>query len=158
MGSVASDDRLRQLSGDRRMGQLRDSGDKNNASEITRMVRECDRFGKNALENGWQQFEALVSPPEPSAVRGKSDIVGAIAPVIRLLEPHQIEQTRRHAAGVLGEPGVGNPEAIDALTQLLHTAREEETRWQAALSLGKISPGHPQAGIRKARYLDLGMS
>jgi hypothetical protein len=147
------------------MGKIDTVAAKTTPVKLREWLENVVELGKNTLEDGWEQFEALISPPEPSAVRGKSNVVGmvnegmpeAIAPVIRLLEPHQIEQTRRHAAGVLGELGVGNPEAIDALTQLLHTAREEETRWQAALSLGKISPGHPQAGIRKARYLDFGM-
>ncbi|MCT7979655.1 DUF1822 family protein [Laspinema olomoucense] len=155
--ALLTDDRLRQQLCDRRMGQLETVAAKTTPVKLREWLENVLELGKNTLEDGWQQFEALVSPPEPSAVRGKGDVVGAIAPVIRLLEPHQIEQTRRHAAGVLGELGVGNPEAIDALIQLLHTARDEETRWQAALSLGKVSPGHPQAGIRKARYLDFGM-
>ncbi|MCT7997208.1 DUF1822 family protein [Laspinema olomoucense] len=155
--ALLTDDRLRQQLCDRRMEKLKTVTAKTTAVKLQQWLENVFELGKNALENGWQQFEALVSPPKPRAARGKGDVVGAIAPVIRLLEPHQIEQTRRHAAGVLGELGVGNPEVIDALTQLLHTARDEETRRQAALSLGKISPGHPQAGIRKARYLDFGM-
>ncbi|MCT7964092.1 DUF1822 family protein [Laspinema sp. D1] len=163
--ALLTDERLRQQLCDRRIGKLETVSVKTTPVKLREWLENVLELGKNALEDGWQQFEALIPPPEPSAVRGKSDVMGvaseampeAIAPVIRLLEPHQIEQTRRHAAGVLGELGVGNPEAINALTQLLHTARDEETRWQAALSLGKISPGHPQAGIRKARYLDFGM-
>ncbi|WP_017314188.1 HEAT repeat domain-containing protein [Mastigocladopsis repens] len=69
--------------------------------------------------------------------------------MIRLLQPNQPEQTRRQAAGVLGEIGAGNPNAINALTELLHSALDEKTRWQAALSLGKVDPGNPLAGIRK---------
>ncbi|WP_261200947.1 DUF1822 family protein [Laspinema olomoucense] len=155
--ALLTDTRLRQQLCDRRMGKLETVTAKTMPVKLQQWLENMLELGKNALENGWQQFEALVSPPEPNAVREKSDVMGAIALVIRLLEPDQIEQTRRHAAGVLGELGVGNPEAINALTHLLHTARDEETRWQAALSLGKISPGHPQAGIRKARYLDFGM-
>ncbi|MCT7969197.1 DUF1822 family protein [Laspinema sp. D1] len=139
------------------MGKLETVTAKTTPVKLRQWLKNMLEFGKNVLKNGWQQFEALVSPPEPNAVREKSDVMGAIAPVIRLLEPDQIEQTRRHAAGVLGELGVGNPEVIDALTQLLHTARDEETRRQAVLSLGKVSPGNPLAGIRKARYLDFGM-
>ncbi|MEB3830655.1 DUF1822 family protein [Phormidium sp. CCY1219] len=155
--ALLSDDRLRQHLCDRRMGKLAAEVENTSPVKLREWLENVLDSGKNALEDGWQQFEWLVSPAEPSAVRGKSEVVDAIAPVIRLLQPKELEQTRRHAAGVLGELGVGNPEAIDALTQLLHTAREEETRWQAALSLGKISPGHPQAGIRKARYLDFGL-
>ena len=143
---------------DRRMGKEPEVGSNQSLQELRRWLHQVTEEGLEAISGGWQQFEALFVPPTPIAVRGKSEATQAIAPVIRLLQPDELEQTRRHAAGVLGELGFGNPEAINALTQLLHTAREEETRWQAALSLGKISPGHPQAGIKKARYLDWGMS
>ncbi|MCT7982224.1 DUF1822 family protein [Laspinema sp. A4] len=143
---------------DRRMGKNPDVVSHQPLQELRQWLHPVMEEGLAAISGVWQQFEALFVPPTPVAVRGKRETIQAIAPVIRLLQPDELEQTRRHAAGVLGELGFGNSEAIAALTQLLHTARDEETRWQAALSLGKISPGHPQAGIRKARYLDWGMS
>jgi hypothetical protein len=142
---------------DRRMGKVPDVSSHHPLQELRQWLHPVTEEGLAAISGVWQQFEALFVPPTPIAVRGSSETTQAIAPVIRLLQPHELEQTRRHAAGVLGELGFGNSEAIKALTQLLHTAREEETRWQAALSLGKISPGHPQAGIKKARYLDSGL-
>ncbi len=142
---------------DRRMGKVSEVPSHQPLQELRQWLHPVTEQGLTTISGIWQQFEALFVPPTPVAVRGKSETTQAIAPVIRLLQPNELEQTRRHAAGVLGELGFGNPEAIDALTQLLHTARDEETRWQAALSLGKISPGHPQAGIKKARYLDWGM-
>lgn len=129
--------------------------------DLGQWLRNVVESGRNLVEEGWQTFEAFFASLEPSPVRGKrgSDLTSpdAIASVIRLLELNQPEQTRRQAAGVLGEIGAGNSDAINALTELLHTAKDEETRWQAALSLGKIDPGNPQAGIRKARLIDLGM-
>ncbi|MCT7967631.1 DUF1822 family protein [Laspinema sp. D1] len=142
---------------DRRMGKVPEVASDQPLQELRQWLHPVTEEGLEAISGGWQQFEALFVPPTPIAVRGKSETTQAIAPVIRLLQPDELEQTRCHAAGVLGELGFGNPEAIKALTQLLHTARDEETRWQAALSLGKISPGHPQSGIKKARSLDLGM-
>jgi hypothetical protein len=107
----------------------------------------------------WQAVDALLTPPEFSAVRSAEMTVSAeaIAPLIRLIKSNRPEKERCQAAGVLGQIGVGSPEAIEALIELLHTANDEETRWEAALSLGKIAPHHPQAGISRARLIDLGM-
>jgi hypothetical protein len=147
----------RQQLSDRRMGKVPEVGSDQPVQELRQWLHQVTEEGIEAISGEWQRFEALFVPPTPIAMRGKRETTQAIAPVIRLLQPDELEQTRCHAAGVLGELGFGNSEAIDALTQLLHTARDEETRWQAALSLGKISPGHPQAGIKKARYLDGGL-
>ncbi|MDZ7961084.1 MAG: DUF1822 family protein [Aulosira sp. DedQUE10] len=107
----------------------------------------------------WQVVDAVLTPPELSAVRSMETTVSAeaIAPLIRLLKSNRSEKERCQAAGVLGQIGIGHPEAIAALIELLHTANDEETRWEAALSLGKIAPHHPHAGISRARLIDLGM-
>ncbi len=129
--------------------------------DLRQWLRHVAESGQNLVEEGWQTFENIFASPEPIPVRSKTNpertYPNAIASVIRLLQPNQLEQTRRQAAGVLGEIGAGNPEAINALTQLLHSTKDEETRWQAAISLGKIDPGNPHAGIRKVRLIDLKM-
>ena len=129
--------------------------------ELRQWLRHVVESGRNLVEDGWQTFEDIFASPQPIPVRSQRGSErtspNAIASVIRLLQPNQPEQTRRQAAGVLGEIGAGNLDAINALTELLHSAKDEETRWQAALSLGKVDPGNPQAGIRKARLIDLGM-
>ncbi|MDY6941066.1 MAG: DUF1822 family protein [Cyanobacteriota bacterium] len=122
---------------------------------------------QRSFEEGWQQVEAIFTPPELGMVRELSPERGmvepqsttpeAIASVIHLLQPDRPEATRCQAAGVLGEIGAGYPDATTALAELLQTAREEETRWQAALSLGKIEPQHPAAGVKRARTIDLGV-
>ncbi|NER39371.1 MAG: DUF1822 family protein [Oscillatoria sp. SIO1A7] len=127
---------------------------------LRQWLRQVEKKTARVANEVWQAFETVITGQKLAPVRGsRSPIspVSAIAPLIRLTEASQPEQTRRNAAGVLGELGFADPEAIDALVKLLNTAREEETRWQAALSLGKISPGHPQAGVKKARLIDLGM-
>lgn len=110
---------------------------------------------------GWGSVETLLTPLEPSFVRGGGEVQPtnpeAIASVIRLLQSDRPEETRCQAAGVLGEIGAGNPDATKALIDLLETARSEETRWQAALSLSKTDPGNSAAGVKKARLIDLGM-
>lgn len=145
---------------------------------LRQWLRQVEKETARVANEVWQAFETVITGQKLAPVRGQK-VLGqkinsqelssqelrrqkiknsaAIAPVISLMEPNQPEQTRRNAAGVLGELGFADPEAIDALIKLLNTARDEETRWQAALSLGKISPGHPQAGVKKARLVDLGM-
>lgn len=129
--------------------------------ESSQVVVNLRQWLQNVVEEGWQQFEAFFAQLEPTPAygrRGSGHSSGdAIAPLIRLLQPHQPEQTRYQAAGVLGEIGAGSSDAIKALIELLHTAKDEETRWQAAVSLGKIDPQNPQAGVKKARLIDLGM-
>ncbi|MBD6617663.1 DUF1822 family protein [Komarekiella sp. 'clone 1'] len=129
--------------------------------ELRQWLRHIVESGRNLVEDGWQTFEDIFASPEPIPIRGQKEVErtspNVIASVIRLLQPNQPEEIRYQAAGVLGEIGAGNPDAIKALTELLQAARDEETRWQAALSLGKVDPGNPQAGIKKARLIDLGM-
>ena len=115
---------------------------------------------QNTVTTGWETVETLLFPSEPSlAVRGGGVAVvenaDSVASVIRLLESDRSEEVRAEAAGVLGDMGVSDSTAINALTELLATAEEEETRWQAALSLGKLDPNHPQAGIRRVKAIDL---
>ncbi|KYC42473.1 hypothetical protein WA1_21145 [Scytonema hofmannii PCC 7110] len=125
-------------------------------------LRQWLEKAESTIEKSWQAVETLLTPPEFSAVRGTETLEPtvsseAIAPLIRLLQSNRPEKERCQAAGVLGQIGIGHPEVVEALTQLLRTANDEETRWEAALSLGKIAPEHPQAGVSKARLIDLGM-
>ncbi len=117
-----------------------------------------------AMDEIWQTYETLFVPLTPVwNNRGveknhEGSYRDAIAAIIPLLDPQKSdERTRCQAAGVLGKIGIGNRDAIKALTELLQTANDEETRWEASLSLGKIDPGNPLAGIKKARLIDLGM-
>lgn len=128
--------------------------------ELRQWLRHIVESGRNLVEDNWQTFEYIFASPEPAlrTHRGSEPTCpNDLADVIRLLQPNRPEQTRRSAAGVLGEIGAGNPDIINALTELLDSAKDEETRWQAAISLGKVDPGNPLAGIRKARLIDLGM-
>lgn len=181
------DDRWRQELYDRRLsGEMLQEAplpEKAQPINLRQWLRQVEKETARVANEVWQAFETVITGQKLAPVRGQKvrgqelrnqevlsqELLGqelrskkiknsaAIAPVISLMEPNQPEQTRRNAAGVLGELGFADPEAIDALIKLLNTARDEETRWQAALSLGKISPGHPQAGVKKARLVDLGM-
>lgn len=135
--------------------------------QLVKQSVRLSRWLQRSFDEGWQQVEAILTPPELGMVRElgpergmvepQSATPEAIASVIHLLQPDRPEATRCQAAGVLGEIGAGYPDATIALAELLETAREEETRWQAALSLGKIEPQHPAAGVKRARTIDLGM-
>ena len=125
---------------------------------------DLNQWLQNVFDAGWETVEMLLNPPQLGYdVRGGGTAVAqpttqeAIDSVISLTKPDRTEKTRRQAAGVLGEIGEGNANAVNALVELLQTAQDRETRWQAALSLGKIDPHHPQAGIRRARAIDLGL-
>ncbi|MEA5516754.1 DUF1822 family protein [Nodularia sp. UHCC 0506] len=161
-------DSWRQQLYERRMGKLVTS------PTLVTDLRKWLQSILDSVDEIWQDYEAIFAPVKPVAVRGaifapvesiavrgKNDdepaSQDAIASVIRLLQPNYSEYDRRHAAGVLGKIAVGNSDAIKALTQLLYTAQDDETRWQAAFSLGKIDPGNPQAGIKRARLIDLGV-
>ncbi len=125
-------------------------------------LRQWLQKSETIVEEIWQAVEALFAPPEFSAVRSPENAEvkassEAIAPLIRLLKSDRPEKERCQAAGVLGQIGFGHSEVVEALTELLQTANDEETRWEAALSLGKLAPNHPQAGVNKARLIDLGM-
>ncbi|WP_293335740.1 DUF1822 family protein [Microcoleus sp. CAWBG58] len=122
---------------------------------------DLNRWLQNIFDAGWETVEMLLNPPQ-LGFRGETAVAErptqeAIDSVIGLTKPDRTEAVRRQAAGVLGEMGTGNVGAVSALVELLQTAQDLETRWQAALSLGKISPHHPQAGIRRARAIDLGL-
>jgi hypothetical protein len=128
------------------------------------LVTDLRKWLQNILDSAdeiWQNYEAIFAPVELIGVRGNKQYEtaspDAIASVIPLLQPNYSEYDRRQAAGVLGKIALGNPDAIKALTQLLHTAQDDETRWEAAFNLGKIDPGNPQAGIKRARLIDLGV-
>jgi len=154
----------------RKMGE--DLTEKNNSTEPITLKKWLGAIAEETqkiLKEGWQSFDSLFEPLEPSPVRGHLSIdrhltepidsksEAAISPIISLLEPYQKKNLRYHAAGVLGEIGRGHPEAIAALSDLLKIEKDEEMRWQAALSLGKIDPGNPISGTKKAKLIDLGL-
>jgi Protein of unknown function (DUF1822) len=133
--------------------------------QIAQQPTNLNNWLQNIFDAGWETVEMLLNPPQLGYVRGgavaqaptQEATQEAIDSVISLTKPDRTEETRTQAAGVLGEIGAGNVNAVNALVELLQTAQERETRWQAALSLGKIAPNHPLAGIRRARAIDLGL-
>ena len=129
------------------------------ANELRQWLSNAVEMGQNLLEDVWQQVENIFASPEEIAVRSHKTAerpsTEEIASVIRLVQPNQREQIRRHAARLLGKIGTGNSDVINVLTELLHSSQNENTCWQAALSLGKVDPGNPLAAVKKARLIDL---
>lgn len=114
---------------------------------------------KNIAHEIWLPPESFVGQLEAvrSGTHTQSSSQGQVADILPLLHPSRSDGVRRDAAGVLGEIGYGNPEVIQALTDLLKTSKDEETRWKASLSLRKIDPDNPAAAIEKNRKIDLGI-
>ena len=120
--------------------------------------------GQTLINEVWQTYEEFFSTLRP-AVRNaysrykpgnQATSHETIKDILPLLEERNSEDTRCHAAGVLGKIAVGNSFVAEALAELVSNARTERTRWQAALSLGSVMPQHPQAGTRKVRVIDMG--
>lgn len=155
--ALLNDDNWREQLWQMRLGKLVHLGQQKPQVNLRAWLHDMVAEGQQMLSEGWQRFEEVLAPPEPATVRGNGEVMEAIGPMVRLLKSNRGQEFRYHAAGVLGEIGAGNPEAITALTWLLQAAEDEHTRWQAALSLGKIDPGNPAAGVKKAKLVDLGM-
>jgi uncharacterized protein Veg len=82
----------------------------------------------------------------------------AIPGLIDLLQDQQNKITRFRAANLLGDIAYGNQQAIAALTDMIQSSEDEDTRRQAAINLGKIDPKNPQAGVRRAKLIDFGIT
>jgi hypothetical protein len=122
------------------------------------------------FDGGWQTVEDIIDtlavPEANLAYRsGSRDRVmdvsattpQAIPALVELLQANPSKSTRLRVVDLLGDIAKGNPEAIAALTSFLDQASDQDSRRQAAVSLGKIDPSHAQAGIRRARIIDLGL-
>lgn len=156
---------------DRRMGRYSPVKLKERFNNIVALGR------KLALE-GWQTFDeitATLGMQHPAMAyrfgtaatfRDNSDRnPNAIGALIELLETSKDELTQMQVVELLSNIGKDSPEAIAALARLLETSSasdnssdnsfSKELRRQAAIGLGKIDPTHPQAGIKRAKKIDL---
>lgn len=139
---------------------------------LTSVAVNLTQWFQNKFEAGWQTFEEILdtlgaqqahlayeftrSPDRK--VRNTSSLEReAIPKLIELLQKTRDRETQWRTADLLGHLDPGNKDAIAALTNLLNKTQDDETRRQASVSLGKIDPGNSQAGIRKAKIIDLGI-
>ncbi len=87
---------------------------------------------------------------------GGSSSQKGIPTLLDLLQSRN-KSNQLRAAELLGGVGVGNQEAISALTQLLQTTQDDNDilKRQAALSLGKLDPKNSAAGVRIGKIMEL---
>ena len=80
-----------------------------------------------------------------------------IAALVKQIYQEEDEHQRQKAARQLGKIAVGDPDAIQALANLIRTTQDNETLWTAVESLWQIDPGNSTAGVRRVKIFDLGM-
>jgi hypothetical protein len=119
------------------------------------------RWLQHIFEPEWQPVSTL--PNLAIATRSSGNFPNSqpnpdeIAAIIQQLSSTNDEIQRQRAAKHLGEIGVGNSNAIQALVSLLRSSSDDETLWIAVESLRKIDPENPAAGARRIKLIDLGM-
>ena len=80
-----------------------------------------------------------------------------IPALIDLFQSNDDHWTQLQILSLMGAIADGDAAAIAFLSELITTHDHEEIRQQAAVSLGYIQPDHEQAGVRRAKVLELGM-
>jgi len=131
---------------------------------------KLSQWFQQIFDGGWQTVEDIIDTLAVSEANlayrsGSRDRVmdvsattpQAIPALVELLQTNPSKSTRLRVVDLLGDIAKGNPEAIAALTSFLDQASDQDSRRQAAVSLGKIDPSHAQAGIRRAKIIDLGL-
>ena len=118
------------------------------------------------FDDDWKAVEDIFDARNRESISGfENDVLAqigqgstdAITTLIELLHTSQDQELRYKAAVSLGQIGQGNADAITTLTELLHTSQDQELRYRAAVSLGKIDPGNLQAGVERAKRINLGI-
>jgi len=138
--------------------------------KLVKQPIKLSQWFQQIFDGGWQTVEDIIDtlavPEANLAYRsGSRDRVidvsattpQAIPALVELLQTNPSKSTRLRVVDLLGDIAQGNPEAIAALTSFMDQASDQDSRRQAAISLGKIDPSHAQAGIRRAKIIDLGL-
>ncbi|WP_431658421.1 DUF1822 family protein [Pantanalinema rosaneae] len=116
--------------------------------------------------NTWKTVEQLVE--EASGLLGQptpalayrstiTTLPNTIPALIELFHTNRDRWTRLQILGLLGCIAEGDANTIALLVEVISTTQDDELRRQAAVTLGKIQPNHGQAGVQRARVLELGM-
>jgi len=111
------------------------------------------------IEQIMDEMSGVLGQPVPTlAYRSTTTTLPKTIPaLIELFHTNRDRWTRLQILGLLGSIAQGDESAIAFLTQIIQTHEDDELRRQAAVSLGLIQPNHNQAGVRRARVLELGM-
>lgn len=116
--------------------------------------------------NTWKTVEQLVE--EVSGVLGRAapalayrstitTLPNTIPALLELFQTNQDRWTRLQILGLLGCIAEADASTIALLVEVVSTTQDDELRRQAAVTLGKLQPSHGQAGVQRARVLELGM-
>lgn len=108
-------------------------------------------LSEKTCASNWLTVEEIWNPK----LRACCDFSKSIQVLIeQLLCTYQSESQRWEAAWHLGNIGISNLNAINALTQVLNSNGVQKLLWQAALSLGKIDPNNSLAGFSQGKYIN----
>ncbi|MDY6938840.1 MAG: DUF1822 family protein [Cyanobacteriota bacterium] len=140
----------------------------NLARWLRNMGQNMGREVEDRVDSGWQTLEEVVATlgdRQPnfaytyrsSAIWEDDASTPTISYITQLLKSHRDRQTQLSAMDLLGRIGYGNAEAIAALMEIRQNTPNADLRRQAAVSLGRIDPTNPQAGVRRAKKLNLGL-
>lgn len=169
-GALLDNDGWRQQMYDRRMGNFQESPAPIGVTASNKSEVKLNQWFQNLGDSGWQTVEEILDTlgkQDASLAlefRGaetfrdsSSSQQNAVPSLVELLQNSRDRGTQWRVAELLGRIGYGNSEAIAALTDLLRHTEDDDTRRQAAVSLGRIDPGNTNAGVRRAKIIDLGM-
>lgn len=158
--ALLGNDQWRQQLYNRRMGDFVEA-------PSTQSTNNLSQWFRNIFNAGWQEMEEVLdilgTHPANLAYRNAgvrkpaSSQQEAISTLIELLQNSRDQGTQLKIVDLLGHIAPNNEDAIQALTNLLNNTQNERTRREASLSLRKITRSHSQAGIRRAKIIDLGM-
>jgi len=111
------------------------------------------------IEQIMDEMSGVLGQPVPTlAYRSTTATLPKTIPaLIDLFHTNRDRWTQLQILGLLGSIAQGDESAIAFLTQIIQTHEDDELRRQAGVCLGLIQPNHGQAGVRRAKVLELGV-
>ncbi|TAD99078.1 MAG: DUF1822 family protein, partial [Oscillatoriales cyanobacterium] len=167
--SFLANDECRQKLYNQRLGIIEEPVVAAAPSVVIQSEARLVELAKTYIQAGWEAIDDIVErfgildsgfmyamEGEGYRYGGSSDQKG-IPTLLDLLRDRRHKSNQLRAAELLGGVGVGNQEAISALTQLLQTTQDDNDilKRQAALSLGKLDPKNSAAGVRIGKIMEL---
>jgi Protein of unknown function (DUF1822) len=165
--SFFANDECRQELYNQRLGIMQETAVAAAPSVVVQSEANLIQRAKTYIQAGWQTIDDIVErfgildsgfmyAMESQGYRygGSSSSQKGIPTLIELLHDRS-KSNQFRAAELLGGVGVGNQEAISALTHFLQIEENEILQRQAAISLGKLDPNNSAAGVRIGKIMEL---
>jgi len=136
----------------------------NNENQLQQI--NLNQLFSHVFDDEWKAVEDIFDARDRESISGfENDVLAqigqgstdAITTLIELLHRSQDQELRYKAAESLGQIAQGNADAITTLMELLQTTQNHKLRYIVAVSLGQIDPGNPQAGVQRAKIINLGI-